>query len=116
MGAVKQAFNGALLFGNFAINKKVEPWLMWLSGLTAGLQTIGFLVLFPVQAHAWVAGQVSSGGCMRGNRTLMFLSLSFSLLSPLSKNKYINKILKKIRWNRLSISESRPESFFMIIA
>ena len=39
-------------------------------------------------------GQVSSMGYTRGNHTLMFLSLSFSLLSPLSKNK-INKILKK---------------------
>ena len=47
------------------------------------------LVQFPVRAHAWVAGQVSSWGRMRGNYTLMFLSLSFSLPSPLSKNKII---------------------------
>ena len=38
---------------------------------------------FPVRAHAWVAGQASSRGCWRGNYTLMFLSLSFSLSSPL---------------------------------
>ena len=44
--------------------------------------------------HAWVAGQLPSEGRSRGNHTLMFLSLSFSFLSPLSKNK-INKILKK---------------------
>ena len=32
---------------------------------------------------------------MRGNHTLMFLSLSFYLLSPLSKNKYIKFFLNK---------------------
>ena len=32
-------------------------------------------VQFPVQIHAWVAGQVPSRGRMRGNYTLMFLSL-----------------------------------------
>ena len=31
--------------------------------------------------------QVPSWGCVRGNHTLMFLSLSFSLPPPLSKNK-----------------------------
>ena len=67
----------------------MQPWLVWLSGLTVGLQTKGSLVRFPVRAHAWVAGQVPSRGCMRGNHTLMFLSLSFSFLSPLSKT--INK-------------------------
>ena len=45
------------------------------------------LVQFPVRAHAWVVGQVPRRGHMRGNHTLMFLSLSFFLLSPLSKNK-----------------------------
>ena len=45
------------------------------------------LVQFPVRAHAWVAGQVPSWGCVKGNHTLMFLSLSFALPSPLSKNK-----------------------------
>ena len=44
------------------------------------------LVRFPVTAHAWVVGQVPSWGHARGNHTLMFLS-SFSLPSPLSKNK-----------------------------
>ena len=39
------------------------------------------------RAQAWVVGQVPSGWCVRGNHTLMFLSLSFSLPSPLSKNK-----------------------------
>ena len=68
--------------------KKISaPWLVWLSGLSASLQTKGLLVQFPVRAHAWIVGQVPSGGHVRGNHTLMFLSLSFSLLSPLSKNK-----------------------------
>ena len=51
------------------------PWLMWLSGLSAGLQTKGLLVQFPVRAHAWIAGQVPSRGRVRVNHTLMFLSL-----------------------------------------
>ena len=48
-----------------------------------GLQTKGSLVQFSVRERAWVAGQVPSGGHLRGNYTPMFLSL----LSPLSKNK-----------------------------
>ena len=67
--------------------KKDEPWLEWLSGLSAGLQTTGSPIRFPVRAHAWVAGQAPSRGRTRGIHTLMFLSLSFSLLSPLSKNE-----------------------------
>ena len=58
-----------------------------------GLWTKGPPARFPVMAHAWVAGQVPSGGHVRGNHTLMFLSLSYSLLSLFSKNKYI-KYLK----------------------
>ena len=54
----------------------------------------GRRVWFPVRAHAWVVGQVPSRGRVQGNHTLMFLSLSFSLPSPLSKNK-INKIFFK---------------------
>ena len=64
------------------------PWLGWLSGLSAGLQTKGSLVRFPVRAHAWVSDSVSSRGHARGTHTLMFLFLSFSLPSSLSK---INK-------------------------
>ena len=40
--------------------------------------------LIPSQGTAWVVDQVPSRGCVRGNYTLMFLFLSFSLLSPLS--------------------------------
>ena len=54
-----------------------------------GLQTKWSLVWFPVRVPFWIAGQVPSGGHMRGNHTLMFLSLSFShsFLSLKIKNK-----------------------------
>ena len=42
--------------------KNIQPWLVWLSGLSAGLWTKGSLVRFPVRAHAWVAGQIPSWG------------------------------------------------------
>ena len=66
-----------------------QPWLVWLSGFSAGLRTKGWWFQFPVRARAWVSGQVPSRGHMRGNHTLMFLSLSFSFPSPSLKiNKY----------------------------
>ena len=43
--------------------------------IECGLQRKGSPVQFPVRAHAWIVGQVPSGGHMRGNHTLMFLSL-----------------------------------------
>ena len=49
------------------------PWLVCLSGLSAGLWTKGLLVQFPVRAHAWLQARAPAGGCMRGNHTLMFL-------------------------------------------
>ena len=64
-----------------------EPWLLWLSGLSAGLPTEGSPVQFPVRAHVWVVGQIPSKGHVGDHHTLMFLSLSFSLPSFLSKNK-----------------------------
>ena len=51
------------------------------------LRTKGSLVQFPVRAHAWVVGQVSSGGHLKGNHTLILPSLSFSLPSSLPRNK-----------------------------
>ena len=62
------------------------------SGIECGLRTKGSQVRFPAGAHAWVAGQVPTRGHMRGNHTLIFLSLSFSLPSSLSKNKMLKKI------------------------
>ena len=70
-----------------SIKSNIQPWLVWLSGLSAGLQTKGSLVRFLGRAHAWVAGQILGGVRSRGDHTLTFLSLSFSLPSPLSKNK-----------------------------
>ena len=65
--------NKALMSTMF--QEPLPPWLVQLSGLSAGLQTKGSLVQFPVRAQAWVVGEVPSRGCMRGNHTLMFLSL-----------------------------------------
>ena len=75
-------------FMYFIVLVNILPWLVWLSGLSAGLQTKGLPVRFPVGAHTWVAGQVPSRGCVRGNHILMFLSLSFSLPFPLSKKRF----------------------------
>ena len=53
-----------------------KPWLVWLSGLSAGLTVKELPVGFPVRAHAWVVGQAPSRGRARGSHTRMFLSLS----------------------------------------
>ena len=63
----------------------MRPWLVWLSGLSAILQIRGSPVWFPVSTHTWVAGHIPSRGRMRGNHTLILLSLFFSLPLPLSK-------------------------------
>ena len=47
--------------------------------LSASPGTKGSPVQFPVRAHAWVAGWVPSRGRVRGNHTLMFLSLTSPL-------------------------------------
>ena len=39
-----------------AYKDATEPWLVWLSELSAGLQTERLLVRFLVRAHVWVAG------------------------------------------------------------
>ena len=65
----------------------VEPWLVWLSGLSAGLQTKGRWFDSLSGHMPGLQARFPSAGRARGNHTLMFLSLSFSLPSPLSKNK-----------------------------
>ena len=73
-GILRMVFHTIKVIYHYALAGEAQ----WLS---ASLQIKGLLVGFPVRAHAWVAGQVPSWGCVRGNRTLMFLSLSFSLPS-----------------------------------
>ena len=68
-------------------------------------EPMGYWFDCPVRAHALVAAHVSSRGCVRGNHTWVFLSLSFSLPSLYQK---INKVFKKKKgglqlgpqWNR----------------
>ena len=86
---------------------------MWSIALSAGLQTKGSPDRFPVRACAWVVGWAPSGGCVRSNHTVMFLSLSFSLSSPLSKNKYNlyklkTKKIKTVRsYTKISLKKGR---------
>ena len=53
----------------FLTIENLPNWLLWLSGLSAGLRTKESLVQFPVRAHAWVVGQVPGRGHARGNHT-----------------------------------------------
>ena len=72
---------------DYILKKETLPWLVWLNGLSSSLWTKGLPVWFPDRAHAWVAGQVPSRRYVRGNHTLMLLSLSISLPPSLFKNK-----------------------------
>ena len=73
------------------------PWLVWLSGLSASLQTEkGCWFNFLSRAHAWVWARSPVGGLQEAAsecffHTLIFLSLSLSLPFPLSKNKIFKK-------------------------
>ena len=69
------------------LQTKERPWLVWLSGLRASLRIKGSPVQFPVRAHAWVVGLVPSKGRVRGNHTLMFLSVFLPPLPSLKLNK-----------------------------
>ena len=44
----------------------MHTWLVWLSGLSAGLRMHGPPVQFPVRAHTWIVGQVPCRGLRRG--------------------------------------------------
>ena len=44
-----------------------EPWLVWLNGLSAGLQTKNLLIQFAFRAHAQIVGRVPNWGHVRGN-------------------------------------------------
>ena len=81
------------------------------SGLNASLWTKGSLVQFPIRAYVWVVGQVPSRGCMRGNHTLMFLSLlSPSLPLSLEMNK---QNLKKKKNPSACLENARKILFFV---
>ena len=76
------------------IKSKMERqlWLVWLSGLSAGLQTRRSPVPFPVRRTPGLQARCPAGGVWETtdqcvSRTLMFLSLSFCLLSLLSKTE-----------------------------
>ena len=47
-------------FNTIPLKIAMRAWLVWLSGLSAGLQTKHSTVQFPVRGYAWVAGQVRS--------------------------------------------------------
>ena len=66
---------------------EIEPWLVCLSGLSTSPWNKRSPVQLLIRAHAWVVGQVPSWRHMKGNHTLMFLSLFFSLPAPLSKER-----------------------------
>ena len=89
------------------------PWLVWFSGLGAGLQTKGRLVWFPVGAHAWVAGQVPGRGVPERQPHTDVFSLSFSLPSPLYK-KLVNKIILKKKENNNTLIHLEPKGYKQI--
>ena len=59
--------------------RHLKPWLVWLSGLSAGLQNRRSLVQFQVRAHTWVAGLVPSWGRARGNQLIHLSHIDVSL-------------------------------------
>ena len=59
--------HGWCLKNTLALKNTTQPWLVWLNGLSASLQTKKLLVQFPVRAHAWVAGQVPTWGRVKDN-------------------------------------------------
>ena len=68
--------------------RKVQPWLVWLSGLSASLWTKGSLVWFPVSEYAWVWVRSPVGDAQEATTHLCFspfLSPSFPLCLKLNK-------------------------------
>ena len=65
-----------------------QALLVWLSGLSTGLQTKRSLVQFPVRAHAWVAGKVPSGGA---HKRQPHIDVSLPLFLPPFPSLTINK-------------------------
>ena len=80
---------------NIAFKKiMVVPWLIWLGGLGASLQTERSPVRFPARAHAWDMDQVLlSWGCGRGSRSmyLSHMDVSLPLFLPPFPSLKVNK-------------------------
>ena len=87
-GTKRNIQNGILHTHQKKKKKKEQPWLVWLSGLSAGLQTKEPPAWFPVSTHVRVGGQVPNCRIVKGSHTLTFSPSSFSLPSLLSKNKF----------------------------
>ena len=64
-------------FFNSSFKWASQPWLLRLNGLSASLQNERLWVRFPVRAHSWAVGQVSSWGHKRSN-----LSMSLPFFIP----------------------------------
>ena len=81
----KPRWNGIYITGS----EKTSKCPGWCSSVdwAQACEPKGYQLDSQSRAHAWVAGRVPSRGHMRGNHTLMLLSLSFSFPSPLPKNK-----------------------------
>ena len=67
-----------------------------------GLWTKGSLVRFLVRSHTWIVGQVPSEVHVRGNHTLMFLSLFLPPFPSLKIN--LKNLEKKTSFKKKSIS------------
>ena len=84
----------SLFFLTWFLKKRLFlPWLVWLSGLSTGLQTKGSLVWFPAGAHAWVTRAWSPVEGAWEPSTHWCSSPSLSSTLPLCLK--INKILEK---------------------
>ena len=83
-----------MVHGYFYITRnRCDPWLVWLSGLSASLGTKRSPVQFPVRAHAWVAGQVPSPWGVGGgaHERQPHIDASHPLFLPPSPSLKINK-------------------------
>ena len=67
------------------LKRRERPWLVWLSGLSSGLQAKRLPVRFPVRVHAWVAARSPVGGVWEAaNLTHWCFSPSLFTSLPLS--------------------------------
>ena len=68
----------SLLLAGVQFETPIWPWMVWVSGLSAGLRIKWSPVQFSVRTHAWVAGQVPS----TGHRSATIHGCVSSSLSP----------------------------------